>query len=56
MYTIYLIAFWTLGNQFLHYHGSPYSTEEEAEELAHDLRADNPHLIITVEEYKHARA
>lgn len=56
MYTIYLIMFWTWDNKFLNYYGSPYSTEEEAREVAHDLQADTPHLLITVEEYKHARA
>lgn len=56
MYTIYLIMFWTWDNKFLNYHGSPYSTREEAEEVAQDLHVDNPHLLITVEEYKHARA
>lgn len=56
MYTIYLIMFWTWDSKFLNYYGSPYSTEEEAREVAHDLQADSPHLLITVEEYKHARA
>ena len=55
MYTIFLVTLWTYDHKFMGYLHPPYSSKQEADERVADYKDGNPGLV-TVEEYKHARA